>query len=111
MPTAEGLRTQKQIRKSLKGAGVHLEIVHNPRPTMQWYRADGTPLPNLLPADEHHRGLYLKKGWTMFPPQVTSHVHRYNAPVGSPCKAVDGCPVVRRARLHKRKAVHVKAQP
>lgn len=36
---------------------------------VQWYRSDGTPLPQLLPADEYHRQLYMSKGWSLSPPK------------------------------------------
>ena len=45
-----------------------MEFFYNPPPRAQYYRADGTKLPSLLPSDAYGMQRYLKKGWTLRPP-------------------------------------------
>lgn len=35
----------------------------------QWYKADGTPLPVLLPIDDYNRKVFQARGWTLVPPR------------------------------------------
>ncbi len=104
MPTGEDLKMLKDRQRTLSKGGIHVDLIANPATKVQWYRADGTPLPNLLPADAYHIRLFeKKKGWSMVPPNGattrpaptgTSHVHRYAKPMGSPCK-ITGCTATR----------------
>ena len=68
MPTTEELQDAKQRKADLARYGISWEPTYTPAPTAQWYRADGTALPNLLPADPYHIRRYEARGWTMFPP-------------------------------------------
>ena len=130
MPTTEELQEAKQRKADLKKFGIAWEPTYTPAPTAQWYRADGTALPNLLPADPYHIRRYEARGWTMFPPpsqvpdlnekaaadveaaaweighrggiSLPKHVHAYkNHPIGSPCR-VSGCDAVRTTLFVKR---------
>jgi len=71
MPTTlkEWQSTQK-LKAQAKRRGIAMELSYTSAPTAQWYRADGVPLPNLLPADLYHREQYEAKGWSLFPPTV-----------------------------------------
>jgi len=114
-PTVEEIQDLALIQKELKAAGISLAIVDNPQPKAQWYRADGMPMPKLLPADPHHRRVYKAKGWSLIPPAevatvvaaetfadpvpvqqtVPEHSHRFKGHrLGSSCN-YKGCPVVR----------------
>ena len=120
MPTTEELQDAKQRKADLARYGIAWEPTYTPAPTAQWYRADGTALPNLLPADPYHIRRYEARGWTMFPSPsqapvpdlnekaaadveeaVRKHVHAYNQQMGSPCK-VSGCDAVRTTLFVKR---------
>jgi hypothetical protein len=126
MPTVEDLKLLKERRTSLEKYGIVSNSINNPRPTAQWYKGDGTPLPNLLPADPYHIRRYEARGWSMIPPmpkiphqlqelnevartdvekaatKKPSHVHRWSKAVGSPCK-MPGCTQVRQIAYTKRK--------
>ena len=65
MPTAI---ERKEASEWLDGQGYSIEIIDRPAQRVQWYRRDGLPLPNLLPADNYHLKLYRAKGWTLRPP-------------------------------------------
>ena len=45
-------------------SGMTLNIL----PKQQWYKADGTPVSGLLPADDYHYARFKAKGWTLIPP-------------------------------------------
>ena len=118
MPTAEDMALLKEQQRELDISGIPGNIISNPRPTAQWYRADGYALPNMLPADPYHIRRYTARGWSMIPPQPTLnesakaevelavgavlHAHRYSRAMGSPCK-VQGCAEVRTTEFMKRK--------
>ena len=61
-----GLKREKMARQM--GFGSSLEL--NLQPKRQWYKEDGTPLPNLLPVDPYHLEVYSAKGWTLKAPTV-----------------------------------------
>jgi hypothetical protein len=120
--TQEDLRDRKRIEQDLKRRGISVRLTTEDAPKAQWYKVDGTPLPNLLPADDHHRKRFMGRGWSMIPTgayaerdragaesggganedevKFARHIHRYSAPVGSPCK-FEGCT----ARRQRRKQV------
>jgi hypothetical protein len=54
----------------MKGAGFESSMEITRQPKSQWYKADGTPLPNLLPTDDYHLMVFRAKGWTLTPPQA-----------------------------------------
>ena len=126
MPTSEELQEAEELTRALKARGIAMNLLLNPPPKGQWYRKDGTALPNLLPADAWHRSLYQGKGWTLLPPVqeapdheevpvtpfldavvssgVRSHVHTYAKAIGSPCEE-HGCRARRKKPfVHRRKA-------
>jgi len=51
----------------IQAQGYAMEIIDNPTARVQWYRADGTALPNLLPADGYHMRRFRAKGWRLTP--------------------------------------------
>lgn len=119
MATAADLKMMTERRRMLAEFGVAFTPIFNPRPCAQWYKGDGTALPNLLPADPHHIRLYEKRGWTMLPPRLSEpvaaepvgavavaeaapHIHHYGKTMGSPCKA-RGCQAVRQTPYQTRK--------
>lgn len=55
------------LKQQLRRDG-RLEFFYHPPPQAQYYRADGRPLPNLLPADPYAMKRYLAKGFTLAPP-------------------------------------------
>jgi len=120
MPTAEELRLLKsEERKMFKATGIPVNLIRNASPKAQWYKGDGTPLPNLLPADAYHIVRYQRRGWSMLEPTVApvetsveapagigspvSHIHRYGKNTGSLCK-VNGCDAARVTPYKKRRS-------
>lgn len=112
MPTAEELRVLKdEEQKIFKSTGVQVGLIRNKQPWAQWWKEDGTPLPNKLPADAYHVTKYLNRGWSMTAPVEPvmlhpngangSHVHRYNRKMGSVCKQ-NGCDAARTTEYKKR---------
>lgn len=70
MPSGEDLKMLRdQERQILRRTGSVVQLISNPAPKAQWWRADGTPLPNELPADAYHTKRYLDRGWKMYPPE------------------------------------------
>jgi hypothetical protein len=106
-------------------------MIENRGPKVQWYKADGAPLPALLPSDAHHRDRYRAKGWTLvqnpdYQPSVVAeepvealveipptgrvdttnstngtHIHEYAKALGSPCRH-QGCARVRTTEFKPR---------
>jgi hypothetical protein len=60
----------RQRQRSLNESGVALNLIDTRPAKGQWYKADGTPLPNLLPIDPYHMRRYEKRGFTLIPPAV-----------------------------------------
>ena len=58
---------RRESKEWIGGQGYAMEIIDNPTSRVQWYRADGTPLPNLLPADGYHMRRFRAKGWRLTP--------------------------------------------
>lgn len=58
----------REARAFLKGNGYSVELIFEPSARAQWYRADGTPLPDLLPVAPYYMESFRKKGWTLQPP-------------------------------------------
>ena len=67
MATQAEMRLLKQRQNQLTQAGVKATLSFSSRPVAQWYKPDGTPLPNLLPADPHHIEAFERKGLTLMP--------------------------------------------
>lgn len=118
MTSAADLKLLKERTRTLQKGGIPVELIDNPRTRVQWYKPDGTPLPNLLPGDAHHVRLWEKQGWRIGPflTQTVSlpadpprqyatargsHQHRFNRAVGSPCK-VEDCTAVRQIAWRKK---------
>lgn len=58
----------QQVERTLSSMGdkVHINLSLNDK--RQWYRADGTPLPHLLPVDDYNRAVFEANGWSLIPP-------------------------------------------
>lgn len=56
----------------LETQGFTWEMIDRAGRRAQYYKADGTPLRNTLPADPYHLQLYRRKGWTLTPPPPPS---------------------------------------
>lgn len=107
MATAADLTLMRDRQRNLRAYGIAWTPINNPAPKTQWYRADGTALANLLPADPYHIRRYEKRGWSMYPPgshtvpvatipTEEDHAHRFKSSIkGSPCK-IEGCGAIRR---------------
>ena len=67
MPSPKDIQLLKDRERQLRARGIVAELEIIPGPKRQWYRADGAPMPNLLPADPYHIRAYEKKGWTLIP--------------------------------------------
>ena len=63
-------RDLRSIRRSLEAQGIEGNVDVKVSEKRQWYRADGTPLPNLLPDDDYHRSRFQRKGWTLVAPSL-----------------------------------------
>lgn len=69
MPTAEDMQMLKaQEQTILRSTGVAVRLTDTTTEKRQWWKADGTPLPNLLPADTYHVKRYLGRGWSLISP-------------------------------------------
>ena len=105
MPTTEELQEAKQRKADLKKFGIAWEPTYTSAPTAQWYRADGTALPNLLPADPYHIRRYEARGWTMFPPSRPAPVPDLNETAAADVEAAAAEPIApRRERSIKQPA-------
>ena len=62
-------RDLRRIRRNLAAQDIEGNIEVKVSEKRQWYRADGSPLPNLLPDDDYHRSRFQAKGWTLVPPE------------------------------------------
>jgi hypothetical protein len=67
MPTSKQFQEAKKTEQDLEARGYHLKLNVSTPAKAQWYRQDGTPLPNLLPSDPHHRDKYYSRGWSLLP--------------------------------------------
>ena len=67
MPTGVQI---KEDNDWVREQGYSVDILYRPSPQVQWYRGDGTPLPNLLPCDPWHLRKFRAKGWTLKPHPV-----------------------------------------
>lgn len=65
MATGQQVRDAQQF---LKENGFNIQLVFTPTARAQWYRADGTPVPGLLPLDPYFVRSFRKKGWSLQPP-------------------------------------------
>lgn len=75
MPSSAQIQEAKQIEQELQLKGHAVRINVRGVPKAQWYREDGSALPNHLPADAHHRERYQKRGWSLIPPaEVVKYV-------------------------------------
>lgn len=119
MPTTKQLQERKTMEGNLRRRGIAAELSMTPAPRAQWYRGDGVPLPNLLPADPYHMSLYHDKGWSMIPPDniqpaeawkptaqmeadnTSQHIHRFGKKSGSECRH-DGCTEIRKMPFKSR---------
>ena len=62
---------RREIGRWLEQQGFTLTMIDQRGALAQWYRADGTPLPNKMPADAYHLRRYRAKGWSLkAPPSV-----------------------------------------
>tara|TARA_Y100000310_G_scaffold341686_1_gene441659 strand:+ start:4471 stop:4890 length:420 start_codon:yes stop_codon:yes gene_type:complete len=69
MPTAEDNRLLKeQSDKITRVTGIPTTLIDNTAEKRQWWRPDGSKLPNLLPADAYHTRRFIAKGWGLVPP-------------------------------------------
>jgi len=68
MPTGEEQAIQKQVMRDLQEGGVAWAFVGEWPEKATYYKADGTPMPN-LPADPWSMRRYLARGFTLAPPQ------------------------------------------
>lgn len=81
MTTGEDKATLKrQLAKDGK-----VEFFYNPPPRAQYYRADGMPLPSLLPSDPYSMKRYFAKGFTLsqsreYVPSETAYLDTVSAP-------------------------------
>jgi hypothetical protein len=128
MPSGEDLKMLRdQERQILRQTGMKVELISKTSPKAQWWKKDGTPLPNVLPADAYHTRRYLRRGWTMYPPEGVAeepkveevvnepypflvqdkeleelkHYHRFGREMGSVCTA-SGCNATRQIPFKKR---------
>jgi hypothetical protein len=122
MATAEEVRMlRNESRKIEKATGVAVDLISNRQPWSSWWKPDGTPLPNQLPADAYHATKYMKRGWTMVPPMagdlnpvgftpeavsldaetVIAHPHQFPQKMGSGCR-VNDCDAIRTTPFKKR---------
>ena len=63
-------RDLRSIRRSLQSQGIEGNVDVKVSEKRQWYRADGSALPNLLPDDDYHRSRFQAKGWTLVAPSI-----------------------------------------
>ena len=63
-------RDLRSIRRSLEAQGIEGNVDVKVSEKRQWYRADGSALPNLLPDDDYHRARFQAKGWTLVAPNI-----------------------------------------
>lgn len=63
-------RDLRSIRRSLEAQGIEGNVDVKVSEKRQWYRADGSALPNLLPDDDYHRARFQAKGWTLVAPSI-----------------------------------------
>lgn len=89
MTTAQEKKTLKQ-QLSRDGK---MDFFYNPPPRAQYYRPDGTPLPNLLPSDAYGMQRYLKKGFTLSPPE---HPVAVTAPPADTVQPMNASPKIER---------------
>ena len=69
MPDVQSERDIRALKRSLDAYGLEGSLDIKVSEKRQWYRADGSPLPNLLPEDDSHRSRFQAKGWTLVPPE------------------------------------------
>ena len=69
MPDVQSERDIRALKRSLDAYGLEGSLDIKVSEKRQWYRADGSPLPNLLPDDDYHRSRFQAKGWTLVPPE------------------------------------------
>ena len=85
MPSGEDLKMLRdQERQILKRTGSVVQLISKTAPKAQWWRADGTPLPNELPADPYHTRRYLDRGWKMYPPAKVAEEPKVEEVVNEP---------------------------
>ena len=127
MPSGEDLKMLRdQERQILRRTGMKVELISKNSPKAQWWKKDGTPLPNVLPADPYHTRRYLRRGWTMYPPEGVAeepkveevnkpypflvqdeepkelnHYHKFGREMGSVCTASE-CNATRQIPFKKR---------
>ena len=70
MPDVQSERDIRALKRSLDAYGLEGSLDIKVSEKRQWYRADGTPLPNLLPDDDYHRSRFQRKGWTLVAPSI-----------------------------------------
>ena len=81
MPSGEDLKMLRdQERQILRQTGMKVELISKTSPKAQWWKKDGTPLPNVLPADAYHTRRYLRRGWTMYPPEGVAEEPKVEEP-------------------------------
>jgi len=102
---------KQELREQLKRDG-KMEFFYNPPPKAQYWRSDGTPLPNLLPSDAYGMQRYLKKGFTLTPPEhPTPSVEPYPdtvMPLGTPAK-IDRVEAIATVKEERKQALHEEA--
>jgi len=54
-----------ETRQWLNRQGFAVELLEKRAERVQWYKADGTPIGGLLPADPYHMARYRAKGWRL----------------------------------------------
>jgi len=81
MADVEIERDLRRIRRNLAAQDIEGNVEVKISEKRQWWRADGTPLPNLLPDDDYHRTRFADKGWTLYDPGLLKDPDA----VASPC--------------------------
>ena len=73
MPTPGELRDPKQW---LDEQGYSMDLVERRGRRLQWLKPDGSPIPNLFPADSDSVLRHMRKGWRIRPRNSLPHRHR-----------------------------------
>ena len=60
----------RDLKRWLGVQGYGMDLVERRGRRVQWYKPDGKPVPNLLSADADSILRYLRKGWTLKPPNA-----------------------------------------
>ena len=102
--TADDLRLVRAREVEAARVGIATVPFHHPRPMAQWFKADGTPLSNKLPADPYHIRVYEGKGWSLFP-RANQVPVQVGTPVGAAMDTPQAAvvPATRKVKRRRRK--------